>query len=273
MENVRAHHPTLPEPGFYAPPFASLLGMDHEEICKRVKSFAPDILLVAMGCPKQEKWISMHLRSLGVPVAIGIGATIDFLAGHVVRAPLWMRKTGTEWFFRLMQEPRRLFWRYFSDFFVVQSSMLQHFARFRTRGPAGTWQQSELVSASGELVHHVIVSGVFEKSLIAGPQGLGVAARASVGHWILDVSKVSALDVGAIGLICDVWRRVREARTFLVLVCPSSAVRRALAVMQLEGAFTVESDLESALQRINQSQASDQWNLDQAPTLARDVLS
>ena len=84
---------------------------------------------------------------------------------------------------------------------------------------------------------------------------------------------MSALDVGAIGLICDVWRRVREARTFLVLVCPSSAVRRALAVMQLEGAFTVESDLESALQRINQSQASDQWNLDQAPTLARDVLS
>ncbi len=223
----------------------------------------------------------MHLRSLGVPVSIGIGATIDFLAGHVVRAPIWMRKTGTEWFFRLMQEPRRLFWRYFSDFFVVQSSMFQHFARFRTRGPAGTWQQSALVSASGEGVHHVLVSGVFQKPLIVGPKGLGVAARAAVCHWILDLSKVSALDVGAMGLVCDVWRRVREARRLLVLVCPSPVVRRALAVMQLEGSFTVEPDLKSACQRINQFEARGEQPavanvlgaMDRAPTPGRDVPS
>src|SRR5439155_1427845 len=74
-----------------------------------------DVVLVSFGCPKAEKWMAMHYQSLGVPVVIGVGGTIDFLAGSLRRAPLWMQRCGTEWLFRLLQEPRRLARRYGSD--------------------------------------------------------------------------------------------------------------------------------------------------------------
>ncbi len=96
----------------YSPPFKPLLEMDHEAIIERVREFKPDLLFVAFGCPKQEKWINMHFRKGLAPVSVGVGATIDFIAGHVQRAPVWMQKTGTEWIYRLLQEPKRLFKRY-----------------------------------------------------------------------------------------------------------------------------------------------------------------
>ena len=66
----------------------------------------------------------MHYQSLGVPVAAGVGGTIDFLAGHLKRAPVWMQRTGTEWLFRMLQEPRRLFRRYVKDLWVFGWSIL-----------------------------------------------------------------------------------------------------------------------------------------------------
>src|SRR5204863_7323265 len=119
--------------------FAKLLEMDHEEIKRRIQSAQPDLLFVSFGCPKQEKWISMHYRALGVPVAAGVGATIDFLAGHVKRAPDWMQRIGTEWLFRLAQEPRRLFRRYLKDLwgfgwaFLAQWWQLQKATERRVR--------------------------------------------------------------------------------------------------------------------------------------------
>jgi len=115
VANVRASYPHL-EVGFYSPPFRPLHEMDNDEIVNRIRAAEPDLLLVAFGCPKAEKWIASHYQELGVPVTIGVGATIDFLAGRVKRAPVWMRRSGLEWMFRLCQEPRRLFKRYLHDF-------------------------------------------------------------------------------------------------------------------------------------------------------------
>jgi N-acetylglucosaminyldiphosphoundecaprenol N-acetyl-beta-D-mannosaminyltransferase len=99
--------------------------MDHEGICDRIRRANPDILLVSFGCPKQEKWISRNYQSLGVPVCIGVGATIDFLAGAVKRAPHWMQVAGLEWVFRLAQEPRRLLKRYATDFLVFATGSVR----------------------------------------------------------------------------------------------------------------------------------------------------
>ena len=74
-----------------------------------------DLLLVGLGAPKQELWVHRHHHDLSVPVALCIGATIDFLAGHRARAPVWMRRVGVEWLFRLLIEPRRLGPRYLRD--------------------------------------------------------------------------------------------------------------------------------------------------------------
>src|SRR5207302_4204645 len=124
VARLKAHHPALNLVGNYSPPFKPLLEMDHQEIKRRIHATRPDLLFVSFGCPKQEKWIAMHYRSLGVPVTIGVGATIDFLAGRVKRAPHWMQRTGTEWIFRVLQEPRRLFKRYVADLWHFSGAIL-----------------------------------------------------------------------------------------------------------------------------------------------------
>ena len=88
MERLKKQHPTSNVVGNYSPPFKPLLEMDHAEIRRRISAAGPDLLFVSFGCPKQEKWIAMHYQALGVPVTIGVGATIDFLAGRVKRARL-----------------------------------------------------------------------------------------------------------------------------------------------------------------------------------------
>ena len=118
VRNVETQYPELEIAGAYSPPFAPLDKMNHDAINRRIREAAPDLLLVSFGCPKQEKWIARNYQTLGVPVSIGVGATIDFLAGSMRRAPMWMRQCGMEWIFRLLQEPRRLLKRYAADLAV-----------------------------------------------------------------------------------------------------------------------------------------------------------
>ena len=73
---------------------------------------APDLLLVALGAPKQEIWSHEHRAQLAGAVAVGVGASLDFIAGTLQRAPRWMSNVGLEWLYRLLQEPRRLAGRY-----------------------------------------------------------------------------------------------------------------------------------------------------------------
>lgn len=80
---------------------------DEVQIIKEIKAAKPDILLVALGVPKQEKWLAKHLKELQVPVAIGVGGTLDVMAGAVKRAPLWMQKAKLEWLFRGLLQPKR----------------------------------------------------------------------------------------------------------------------------------------------------------------------
>jgi len=102
--------------GVYSPPFGFENDKKEEDkISEMIKESLPDILLVGLGAPKQEKWIYKHYKELGVPVTIGIGATFEFISGLVERAPVWMQKAGLEWFWRLMKEPGRLWKRYLID--------------------------------------------------------------------------------------------------------------------------------------------------------------
>lgn len=102
--------------GTYAPPFG--FEKNAEELAKMnqmILEAKPDMLIVCFGCPKQEKYIYENYKKYGPTVSICAGATIDFLAGNVKRAPKWMRNHGLEWLYRFFQEPKRLFKRYFVD--------------------------------------------------------------------------------------------------------------------------------------------------------------
>ena len=109
-------YPEIQIAGVYAPPFG--FEKDAEElnhINTMITDAHPDILITCFGCPKQEKWIYENIDKYDAKVSVCAGATVDFLAGTVKRAPKWMSDHGLEWLYRFMQEPRRLFKRYFID--------------------------------------------------------------------------------------------------------------------------------------------------------------
>lgn len=115
--------------GVYAPP----LGFENDDfelskINKMISDLNIDILIVCFGCPKQEKWIYKNRDKYNAKVSICAGATVDFLAGNVKRAPKWMSNVGLEWFYRFLQEPRRLFKRYFVD----DIKIINLFFKYRT---------------------------------------------------------------------------------------------------------------------------------------------
>ena len=109
-------YPGLQVVGTCAPP----LGFEKDEaelakVRQAISAVSPDIVLCCLGCPKQEKWIDANWRDIDARVFLCAGATVDFLAGNVKRAPAWVSRIGMEWFYRFLKEPRRLFKRYFID--------------------------------------------------------------------------------------------------------------------------------------------------------------
>jgi N-acetylglucosaminyldiphosphoundecaprenol N-acetyl-beta-D-mannosaminyltransferase len=105
-------HPELQVCGTLSPPFRPLTQEEDEEIISKINAAKPDILWVGLSTPKQEKWMEAHLGRIDVPVMIGVGAAFDFLAGTKRQAPSWMQRSGLEWLFRLVTEPKRLWRRY-----------------------------------------------------------------------------------------------------------------------------------------------------------------
>ena len=99
-------YPNLQIAGCYA---GSPMLDENEAIVQRILSVQPDILLVAYGAPRQDKWIARNLDRLGVPVCMGVGGSFDFIAGTVQRAPLWVQQLNLEWLHRLLMQPWR--WR------------------------------------------------------------------------------------------------------------------------------------------------------------------
>lgn len=83
-----------------------------KQTLERLRAASPDLVLVAFGAPKQELWIDRFTDRIAPAVAIGVGGSLDFVAGEVRRAPAWMSRVGVEWLFRLLQEPRRMWRRY-----------------------------------------------------------------------------------------------------------------------------------------------------------------
>ena len=83
-------------------------GSDNDAVIAEINASAPQALLVAMGFPSQERWIAANLSRLKVNVAIAEGGSFSFISGMTRRAPLWMRRAGLEWLFRLLRQPWRL---------------------------------------------------------------------------------------------------------------------------------------------------------------------
>lgn len=115
-ENLQKRYKGLQVVGTYSPP----LGFENNQsemtkIKNMIRESKPDILIVGLGCPKQEKFMYHYSKELGVPISFGLGASFDFEAGNIKRAPKWMANHGLEWLFRITQDPKRMAKRYLVD--------------------------------------------------------------------------------------------------------------------------------------------------------------
>jgi N-acetylglucosaminyldiphosphoundecaprenol N-acetyl-beta-D-mannosaminyltransferase len=128
--NIHKRWPAVTVVGQYSPPLGfEKDAMENGAILARIHEAQPDVLVVGLGAPKQELWVSTHQKEIAAPVALCVGATIDFLAGEKRRAPRWAQRIGLEWLHRLASEPKRLARRYAHDAWVFPQLVLKEWIR------------------------------------------------------------------------------------------------------------------------------------------------
>lgn len=108
---LEKEYPGVQIAGMYSPPFRALTEKEDEDVIKMINEARADFVWIGLGAPKQERFMAAHQGKIR-GFMIGIGAGFDYLAGSIKRAPMWMQNCSLEWFYRMIQDPRRLFWRY-----------------------------------------------------------------------------------------------------------------------------------------------------------------
>lgn len=221
--------------GSYSPPCKPVVDMDHQDILARISAASPDLLLVAFGAPKQEKWINMHFRTWKVPLAIGVGGTLDFIAGAQKRAPLLFRTIHMEWLFRMMSNPRRLFGRYADDlgFFIgamARLGMLRHLTsngihlQKLTAADIAILRSLGVTCFGGGYVHSVL------------------AAAADEGFVVVDCSGTAWLSSDGLGILLEASTRARKGGHNLWLFGASDKIRKLIALCRLEDHLPICAD-------------------------------
>ena len=215
-EKIRLRHPKLQLAGAYLPPEKPLLEMDHADIRRRLRAAKPDLLLVAFGSPKQEKWISMNYREAGVPFVLGAGASFDFLASEV--------------------KPQKRAGKQFSKFI---RAVLRQWWRLRAK------KSSSPVAAAN------VIPDPFGNLVVRAPARLGAAeAQAAQSEWLravenshvmFDLTDTVFADSTGIGVLIRLRKRAREAGWQFFLIAPRPPVEAALKLMKLDDFFTIQA--------------------------------
>lgn len=218
--------PGLRIAGCDSPPKADLLAMDHARILKRLSDAKPDLLFVAFGAPKQEKWVNLHVRQWQVPVSIGIGGSLDFLAGVQKRAPRIVQRLALEWLWRMMSDPRRLFRRYVGNiaFFCRALPRLFRIRHQRDR--------AEPPVAAGSPLRNLALVEPFAPLRDASAANAflqSIPAQAAGRPVVLDLSGVSWLSSLELGALLRLTTALRQQNQSCHLSGAGSRIRDLLA--------------------------------------------
>ena len=221
-EKIRARHPKLQLVGAFKPEEKPLLEMDHADILRRVREAKPDILLVAFGCPMQEKWINMNYRAAGVPFVLGAGASFDFTSG-----------TG-----KSAKGGRKNFWKF------IFAVLAQKWRLRSKKKPAYHPPSANVMpDPHGNLV-------------VRAPGSLGAAAAQAAqaewqravesGHVMFDLAETHFVDSTGVGTLIRLRKRSRELGHQFILISPRPPVVLALKLMKLDEFFTVQASIAGA---------------------------
>jgi len=229
-------HPGLQVVGVHSPPLSTIFDME-PGLVERIRQARPDILLVAFGNPKQEKWIHMHLTQLGVPVCIGVGGTFDFIAGEVRRAPAWMQRSGLEWLYRLLQEPRRMWRRYVVDIFQFGRFFIAQWLRQLGGRKFEPLVMKEKPAAPERMV--LSLSGALTIASRSHVQAQVEAALNKKAILELDMAQVTFVDSAMLGALVALTRQARLSGGDLALQHLQAPVRRSIELLRLDAFLTL----------------------------------
>ncbi len=248
---MQAISPGVRVVGRMSPPVKPLDQFDNEPILAEIERTKPDILLVAFGSPKQEKWISRNRHRLNVPVCLGIGGTLDFMAGTVKRAPKWMQKVGMEWVFRMCVDPHRLVPRYWADalwmsrYLFVQIAVQQIFR-----------QPKDVLTVSVDSIGSARVVGV--SGPLAGP-GLAAleqtlsSAVLSGKPVVLDLTGASHMGADGLWTLAGLLRRASVRGCEVWLAGMSLSLERQLRAAHFDNLFQSAPSLLDAVRLVGEA--------------------
>lgn len=238
-------YPGLNIAGVYSPPPGSVLDMD-VSVAQRVQDAKPDILLVAFGNPKQEKWIKMYAPQLHVPVMIGVGGTLDFIAGVTKRAPEWMQRSGLEWTFRLAQEPRRLWKRYVVDMFGFGTFFVRQWWMLREK-PA---PNAVLPTHDTVIVGDTAIVNFVGRLDVNSAQAFGENANAALQNAtrvVINLERAEFIDSRGMGALVALAKRARDARGDVYLAAVPAPIAQTMKLLKLDKLFETFPTVATAL--------------------------
>ncbi len=231
MDVLKKRHPALKVAGAWSPPYAPLEKMDHAEILRRLGEAKPDILFTAFGAPKQDKFNHMHVKHWNVPVAIGIGGTLDFIAGVQTRAPVWVQKLQCEWLWRWGTDPKRLTKRYITNIgFMLRAIWLTLELKLGRNIPAQIDP-----SAPPHWPEHGATYHEFQ-----GTETLPADLSDKV---VIDLRNVEMLRSDEIGALLELSKRVQK----VVLLHAGSKIRKLFEFSKLTGRLPLAANCAEAL--------------------------
>lgn len=235
---------------------------EDQAIVDRINRSGADILLIGFGNPKQEVWFERNRYRLQVPVSIGVGGTYEFIVGSVVRAPEWMQKYGLEWVFRIIQDPARLWKRYFVGFFkfgmmIFPSIVYYRFKKlvFHTihrKATEADIQKDAGVDSKVQPLKVVPLPRVFDAASVGKLRHAIETDLSLSNHCILDFSKVEFVDSSGLGFLLFLWRQAGTPKKKIYMIELSASIKRFFKLNRTFDLFEnqIFNNLDDALTRI-----------------------
>ena len=271
QQNLERDYPGVRIVGHHCPAWRPLDDMDDDVILAKVAEAKPDILLVGFGNPKQELWLARHRHELTASVCIGVGGSMDMLAGVVHRSPEKWQKLGLEWLFRMVQEPRRLVRRYAADFFGLVGPLTRQLAAFQLQGKRRGLNKMDLSYHRGATVAH-LRGGLTAADCVA-IEDLSMVAQRAGQHLLLDLGSVGYIGADALQRLIRIAFVLREGGSALWLTDARPSVRRVLRACRVAGLIRIANDREQALETIAVEKGMERYDERNAlPTLHAETL-
>lgn len=247
-KTIETMSPHLKCVGWICPGFGTVAELSGDSLLDEVNSSAADFLVVALGAKKGQQWLLQNHHRLRVPVRAHLGATINFLAGEVARAPGLLQKTGTEWLWRIWQEPYlwKRYWRDGWAFFdlllrrVFPLAVLAQFQRAELlrKDPYFHIEQSEAADQITLRLSGFAIADQVEKIIVAFENAL--ACKKSI---VLDLSETRGIDARVLGLILMLRKAISETPgTKLTVAKPGNTVRKLLYLHGVDYLLSAEDE-------------------------------